>query len=253
MMQPLHTYNYQHIVVLTGAGVSQASGIPTFRGPQGQISDAYMRVADGRNVATLLPEMWATHGAARGRLVKVAPNPSHVTLANWENKWREDNQDREITVVTQNVDGLHQLAGSQNVIEIHGSLRRSRCTNADCSSMPFVDFWVPSDEFVADPNWEGVPHCQICDANLRPDITLFNESLPVDELHRVKRALRDCDLFLAVGTSGVVAPASEFVRGAAYNRARTIMVNLTPMETCNPYFEEEYLGRAEEVLPQLLD
>ena len=61
--------------------------------------------------------------------------------------------------------------------------------------MPFVDFWVPSDEFVADPNWEGVPHCQICDANLRPDITLFNESLPVDELHRVKRALRDCDLF----------------------------------------------------------
>ena len=86
--------------------MSQASGIPTFRGPQGQISDAYMRVADGRNVATLLPEMWATHGAARGRLVKVAPNPSHVTLASWENKWREDNQDREITVVTQNVDGF---------------------------------------------------------------------------------------------------------------------------------------------------
>ena len=249
-MQPLQTHNYHDIVVLTGAGVSQASGIPTFRGPQGQISEAYMRVADGRNVETLLPEMWATHGAARGRLMKVAPNPAHVTLANWEDKWREG---REIAVVTQNVDGLHQLAGSRNVIEIHGSLRRSRCTNAICDSVPFVDDWVPSDEFVANPNWDGVPRCALCDAYLRPDITLFNEALPLDELHRVKQALRECDLFLAVGTSGVVAPASEFVRGAAYNRARTIMVNLTPMETRNAYFGEEYLGRAEEVLPDLLD
>ena len=249
-MQPIQTQNYHHIVVLTGAGVSQASGIPTFRGPEGQISEAYMRVADGNNVATLLPEMWATHGAARGRLMKVQPNPAHVTLANWEDKWR---QGREITVVTQNVDGLHQLAGSRSVIEIHGSLRRSRCTNEDCASLPFVDSWVPSDEFVAYPNWEAIPRCAVCDAYLRPDITLFNESLPLDELQRVKRALRECDLFLAVGTSGVVAPASEFVRGAAYNDARTILVNLTPMETRNPYFAEEYLGRAETVLPELLD
>ena len=249
-MQPLQTRNYQHIVVLTGAGVSQASGIPTFRGPQGQISDAYMRVADGRNVATLLPEMWATHGAARGRLIQHAPNPAHVTLANWEDKWREG---REILVVTQNVDGLHQLAGSANVVEIHGSLRRSRCTNENCASQPFVDDWVPDAEFVAHPNWDGVPRCALCDAYLRPDITLFHEALPLDALHRVKSALRDCDLFLAIGTSGVVAPASEFVRGAAYNHARTIMVNLTQMETRNPYFGEEYLGRAEEILPELLD
>ena len=249
-MQPLQTYNYQNIVILTGAGVSQASGIPTFRGPQGQISEAYMRVADGRNIETLLPEMWATHGAARGRLLKVAPNSAHVTLANWENKWRDG---REILVVTQNVDGLHQLAGSQNVIEIHGSLRRSRCTNENCASQPFVDSWVPSDEFVANPNWQDVPRCPVCDAYLRPDITLFHEALPLEALHRVKRALRDCDLFLAVGTSGVVSPASEFVRGAAYNQARTILINLTPIETRNPYFGEEYLGRAEEVLPQLLD
>ena len=249
-MQPLTTSLYRHIVVLTGAGVSQASGIPTFRGPDGQLSAAYMRVADGRNVETLLPEMWATHGAARGRLIQVAPNPAHVTLADWENRWRAG---REITVITQNVDGLHQLAGSANVVEIHGSLRRSRCTNADCTSTPFVDSWVPDGAFAENPNWQGVPRCRVCGAMLRPDITLFNEALPLDELHRVKRALRPCDLFLAIGTSGVVSPASEFVRGAAYNKARTVMVNLTPMETLNPYFEEEYLGRAEEVLPQLLD
>ena len=249
-MQPLQTANYRNIVVLTGAGVSQASGIPTFRGPHGQISAAYMRVADGRNVATLLPEMWATHGAARGRLMKIAPNAAHVTLANWENKWRDG---REITIVTQNVDGLHQLAGSANVVEIHGSLRRSRCTNLDCNSAPFVDFWVPDAAFVAHPNWDGVPRCVVCDAVLRPDITLFHEALPLDELGRVKRALRQCDLFVAIGTSGAVAPASEFVRGAAYHRARTILVNLTPMETRNPHFGEEYLGRAEEILPQLLE
>lgn len=249
-MQPLQTAGYRHVVVLTGAGVSQASGIPTFRGPDGQLSPEYMRVADGRNVATLLPEMWATHGAARGRLMKVAPNPAHVTLAHWEDRFRAG---REITVVTQNVDGLHQLAGSRDVIEIHGSLRRSRCTNESCASTPFVDSWVPDEAFVAAPNWEGVPRCRVCEAMLRPDITLFNEALPMPELHRVKRALRECDLFLAVGTSGVVSPASEFVRGAAYNNARTIMVNLTPMETPNPYFGEEYLGRAEEVLPELLD
>jgi len=249
-MQSLQTQNYRNLVVLTGAGVSQASGIPTFRGPQGQISEAYMRVADGNNVATLLPEMWATHGAARGRLMKIAPNPAHVTLANWETKWRDG---REITIVTQNVDGLHQLAGSANVIEIHGSLRRSRCTNVSCNSEPFVDDWTPDESFVENPTWEKVPRCSVCDSVLRPDITLFNEALPLDELQRVKHALRDCDLFLAVGTSGAVAPASEFVRGAAYNKARTILVNLTPMETRNPYFGEEYLGRAEEILPQLLD
>ncbi len=249
-MQPLQTENYQHIVVLTGAGVSQASGIPTFRGPQGQISADYMRVADGRNLETLLPEMWATHGAARGRLVQHAPNPAHITLAKWEAKWRDS---RAITVITQNVDGLHQLAGSANVIEIHGSLCRSRCTNAACWSKPFVDPWIPDADFVAHPTWEQTPHCPVCDSYLRPDITLFNEALPVDELRRVKSALRECDLFLAVGTSGVVAPASEFVRGAAYNNAHTILVNLTPMETRNAYFGEEYLGRAEEILPRLLE
>ena len=183
-------------------------------------------------------------------MLQVAPNPAHRTLADWENKWRDG---RAITIVTQNVDGLHQLAGSANVVEIHGSLRRSRCTNSACNSQPFVDAWVPTAAFVATPTWDGVPRCQVCGAHLRPDITLFNEALPLDELQRVKRALRACDLFLAVGTSGVVAPASEFVRGAAYNRARTILVNLTRMETRNPYFGEEYLGRAEEIFAAIVE
>lgn len=249
-MSPISTQNYRHIVVLTGAGISQASGIPTFRGPNGQLSPEYMRVSDARNLPELLPEMWATHGAARARLMTVSPNAAHFVLANWELKWRAP--EREITIVTQNVDGLHQLAGSENVTEIHGSLRRTRCTNTECASGSFVDQWTPSQTMIQNPTFAEVPKCAVCDYDLRPDITLFHESLPVDELHRVKSALRACDLFVAVGTSGAVSPASEFVRGAAQNQARTILVNLTPMEVRNPYFGEEYLGRAEEILPELL-
>ena len=232
-------------MVLTGAGVSRASGIPTFRGPDGQMSSEYYRVSDARNLPQLLPEMWATHGAARGRLMQISPSAAHFALARWQNKWRSC--EREIVVVTQNVDGLHQLAGASDVVEIHGSLRRSRCMNSACVSEPFFDAFVP------DSGAPEVPKCRVCGADLRPDITLFNEALPLDALRRVKQFLRDCDLFLAIGTSGAVAPASEFVRGAAYAKARTILVNLTPMEPKNPFFGEEYLGRAEEILTDWLD
>ncbi len=209
------------------------------------MSAEYYRIADARNLPELLPEMWAAHGGARKRLKNVKPNAAHFTLAQWQNEWRSP--EREITIVTQNVDGLHQLAGATDVIEIHGSLMRSRCTNPECPSKPFYD------DFVPEPNNVQVPKCPVCGSDLRPDITLFNEPLPQEALHRVKQILRDCDLFLAVGTSGAVAPASEFVRGAAYAKARTILVNLTPMEPKNPYFDEEYLGKAEKILTQLLD
>jgi NAD-dependent deacetylase len=145
--------------------------------------------------------------------------------------------------VTQNVDGLHTRAGSEDVVEIHGSLLRSRCLNESClNAAGFEDLVVPLD----------VPLCSICGEALRPDITLFNEALPIDGLHRVKRALRFCDLFLAVGTSGTVAPASEFVRSAFDAGARTVFMNLTPLDVASPYFQETILGRAEELLPRLL-
>lgn len=232
-------------MVLTGAGVSRASGIPTFRGPDGQMSSEYFRVSDARNLPALLPEMWATHGAARGRLLQISPSAAHFALARWQNKWR--GPEREIVIVTQNVDGLHQLAGASDVVEIHGSLRRSRCMNRACESAPFLD------DFVPDAHAPRVPKCRVCGSDLRPDITLFHEALPREALARVQKFLRECDLFLAVGTSGAVAPASEFVRGAAYAKARTILVNLTPMQPKNPFFGEEYLGRAEEILAQWLD
>lgn len=239
-MKPIETQNYRRIVVLTGAGVSAASGIPTFRGPSGGLAAELLPVSDGRRVRELLPEMWRVYGRLRGGSLQAQPNAAHLALAKWQREWAGSAQ---ITLVTQNVDGLHTLAGSRDVIEIHGSLLRSRCLNESCpNAAGFEDLVVP----------DGVPLCPICGTALRPDITLFNEQLPLEALHRTKRALRDCDLFLAVGTSGSVSPASDFVRSAVYAGARTILVNLTAQEVASPYFGETVLGKAEEVLPALL-
>lgn len=200
-----------------------------------------MPVSDGRRVRELLPQMWQVYGRLRDGSVRARPNAAHLALARWGEKWGERTS---ITLVTQNVDGLHARAGSPDCIEIHGSLLRSRCLNELCpNAAGFSDLLVP----------DHVPACPLCGELLRPDITLFNEALPTLALHRVKRALRECDLFLAVGTSGTVSPASDFVRAAFDAGARTVFVNLTPLEVASPYFGETILGRAEEVLPALLD
>jgi NAD-dependent deacetylase len=144
-----------------------------------------------------------------------------------------------VTLVTQNVDGLHQRAGSVDVLEMHGSAIRTRCWSKVCTSKPFYDATL----------YDAVPRCTVCGAELRPDVVLFNESIPSAILQEILVGLSSCDLFIAVGTSGAVAPASEFVRGASYVGARTINVNVEP--SGNPAFAEEYIGPAEEVLPVL--
>jgi NAD-dependent deacetylase len=165
------------------------------------------------------------------------PNAAHLAIADVE---RIAPADARVTVLTQNIDGLHQRAGSTNVVELHGSLFRTRCTR--CDAPPFEDR-------VAHPE---APSCARCGAAQRPDVVLFGEALDADDEWAAKKALRECDLFIAVGTSGTVSPASNFVRSAAYEGARTILVNLEPMTIPNPAFAEEILGRAEDVLPALL-
>lgn len=239
-MNSLETSNYGHIVVLTGAGVSVASGLSTFRGPGGGLAEMLLPVSDGRDLPGNLPDVWQVYGYLRGLCAQTAPNAAHLALAKWQQKWSAS---RSITLVTQNVDGLHQKAGSESVVEIHGSLGRSRCMNESCPQAKGFDDWdVPDD----------VPHCSLCGTPLRPDITLFHEALPGDALTTVVSALRQCDLFLAIGTSGTVAPASQFVQGAAQSDARTIFINSTPLEGHNSYFSEQIIGKAEEILPQLL-
>ena len=240
-MKPLGIDRYRHIVVLTGAGVSVASGLRPYRGAGGLWEEAGIaELATPRALAERPADVWRLFGAVRTQARAAEPNAAHRALAAVEGRLGGG---AELTLVTQNIDGLHQRAGSRNVIEIHGSAFRTRCSSGACELEPFDD---------EDPRTGPVPECPRCGASLRPDVVLFDEAIPGGAEWRAKRALRDCDLFLAVGTSGTVSPASNFVRAAEFARARTVLVNLEPMRPRHPAYDEEYLGRAEELLPPLL-
>ncbi|WP_374825635.1 NAD-dependent deacetylase [Aerosakkonema sp. BLCC-F183] len=232
---------YTNIVVLTGAGISVASGLPTFRG-SGSIGEesSTKKYTSVEAVEQDPAGLWHYFSNFRITARQAIPNAAHLALANLEHHLRAD---RSFTLITQNVDGLHQRAGSQNVIELHGNVHRTKCTNSQCTLEPYSEENLHTD---------SIPSCKLCGHLLRPDIVLFGEFLSPLADWQSKRSLRDCDLFLAVGTSGLVFPAANFVRSAAYVGARTIMVNLEAIDPPNPYFQEEYLGRAEEILPQLL-
>lgn len=231
---------FRHIVVLTGAGVSAGSGLATFRGPGGIWDDA--AIADCGHVETFRtrPErVWSLFGAMRRPVTAAGPNAAHQALARLEASLRPDQR---FTLITQNIDGLHQRAGSRRVVELHGNLRVTRCADPRCPLPPFAD----------DRSYDGeVPRCPICGGVLRPDIVLFGEMLPPHAITTARRALRECDLFVAAGTSGTVVPAADFAAYARYAGARTVYANLEPMDPPNPAFEQVHLGRAEELLPRL--
>jgi len=238
---PLELGGVDKIVFLTGAGISVASGLGTYRGPGGLWEQpGAAELATARAMAERPLEQWRFFSALRRQSFASEPNRAHQAIAALQ---RRHQKDMEIVVITQNVDRLHQRAGSPGVIELHGDIMRTRCSRDDCELEPFFD---PA------PHLERVPECRHCGAPLRPDLVLFGEPIPVRAERSAKQALRGCQLFLAVGTSGTVTPASNFVRSAEYEGAHTIVVNLEPMRPSNPYFKQELLGPAEEVLPRLL-
>jgi NAD-dependent deacetylase len=238
-VKPVQVEDYRRIVFLTGAGISAASGLPTYRGAGGLWTTHNVAAyATAEAVQADPRRVWEFFASVRTLIAAASPNGAHVAIAQWEQRVRSD---QSLTVLTQNVDGLHQLAGSKTVIELHGSLRRSRCTRCDYARV---------EDLSASPE-EG-PDCPRCSACLRPAVVLFEEFLDVEVERSAKHALRDCDLFIAVGTSGTVSPASNFARAARFEGARTIYVNLEPMVPANPAFAEVVLGPAEVVLPELL-
>jgi NAD-dependent deacetylase len=208
------------VAVLTGAGVSAESGVPTFRANDGlweghRIEDVATPFAFKKN-----PQLvWQFYNARRANVGTVQPNPGHHALARLEGKWGDG-----FTLVTQNVDGLHRAAGSRNVLEIHGSLYRTRCIG--CGDVR---------DRGLDPLGE-MPSCPDCAAPLRPDIVWFHEPLPVDVWEAAQRAAHDCDVLLVVGTSAVVYPAADLIPIAKGTRAlkptagAVIEFNLTPTE-----------------------
>jgi len=225
------------VVVLTGAGISVASGLKPYRGPGGLWTanpELATRLVAGIDVESL----WTITCDWRAELASAVPNAAHRALAEFERKLLE--RGGTFTLITQNVDGLHTLAGSVNVVEFHGSLRRSRCSAA-CGAESFED------DRCAGP----VPSCPHCGSPVRPDIVLFNEMIGALADWSAKRALRDCDLFVAIGTSGTVSPASNFVRSAAYAGAHTVLVNLEASESA--VFSEVIRGDAETLVPELFN
>ncbi|MFE5407873.1 NAD-dependent deacylase [Microbacterium sp. NPDC056569] len=218
------------IVVLTGAGISAESGVPTFRG-----ADGLWEGHDIDDVAT--PEgferdpdlVQAFYDARRRAVASVSPNAAHRALARLEGAIGDD-----LLVVTQNVDDLHERAGSRNLVHMHGELRRALCLA--CGSRPD---W--------DADLIDRPACPECgERMLRPDVVWFGE-MPY-ELDRIEQAVVACDVFVSIGTSGEVHPAAGYVALAAAFGARTVELNLEPSDPPVP-FDDARAGRAGELVP----
>ena len=234
---PQFTDTAHHIVILTGAGVSAGSGLPTYRGPGGLWErEDIARIVEARFLPGSMPQLWRLYSERRRVALMAEPNPAHLAIAALQKS-----RPGAVTLLTQNVDGLHQQAGSPQVTELHGSAFRTRCTNPRCILPPFDDT----------RSYDAVPHCLRCGSALRPDVVLFGEMLPEAALRQSQAALDRCDLFCAAGTSGMVWPAAAFVRIAALAGAYTLLVNLDAGEGAGE-FDQVFLGRAEEVLPELL-
>lgn len=234
---PIDLSRHRRIVVLTGAGISAASGLPTYRGEGGLWTTTDVERYSTKAAVEEDPRrVWSFHATLRHAIARAAPNAAHLALAATERRLAPG---ATLTVLTQNVDGLHGAAGSSRVVELHGSLARSRCTGCDFSR----------EEVLAESPVD-CPDCPGCGAPLRADVVFFDEMLPAPAEWGAKKALREVDLFIAVGTSGTVWPAASYVRWAKLEGARTLLVSLEPGSTEG--FDEVWAGRAEDVLPRLL-
>lgn len=218
------------VTVLTGAGVSAASGVPTFRGAGGlwrNFRPEQLATPDAfRRDPSLV---WEWYDWRRSLIAKCAPNAAHDVLARWS-------QSPGFTLVTQNVDGLHELAGTANVVRYHGSIWRLQCATA-CGAPDWEDRHAPIDPLP--------PHCPSCGGLARPGVVWFGEAIPGDAL-RAADAATACDVFLSIGTSSVVYPAAALLADARAHGAFTVEIN---PETTGALVHVAIARPAEDILP----
>jgi NAD-dependent deacetylase len=210
--------------------------VPTFRGggntavwkgmPFDVISSAGMLQRD-------LPAVWEWFNYRRNLLAELKPNAAHKTIAAWQDRFAD------LALVTQNIDGLHQVAGSRDVIELHGNIWRARCF--DCDARHNLKD-IKTDD--------GIPTCFDCGGNLRPDVVLFGEMLPPGAFERAADAAQRCELCFVIGTSAVVYPAASIPEIAQANGAYVVEINpeRTPL---SPICDESLTGNAGEILPAI--
>ncbi|MGC8744477.1 MAG: SIR2 family NAD-dependent protein deacylase [Verrucomicrobiia bacterium] len=226
------------VVALTGAGVSAESGISTFRDPNGGLFTKYNveEVATPEGFKKNPKLVWEWYSTRREKVRKAQPNPGHVALARLEKIFPN------FTLITQNVDGLHQKAGSKNVIELHGNIMRNKCF---ANSHPVDIEKLPISS-------EIPPQCPICGSPVRPDVVWFGEFLDPDILSEAEKATKNADLFLSIGTSSVVYPAAGFISLAKEFCATVVEIN--PNETEKSYCADfVFRHQSGKILPVLLD
>lgn len=223
----------EHIAVLTGAGVSAASGIPTFRGAGGlwrtyRFEELATLEAYARDPALI----WEWYKMRFETVAAASPNGAHLSLAALERRTPD------FTFVTQNVDGLHERAGSRGVLEFHGNLTRSRCEACGQLDALVPGFSIP-------------PHCSVCGSRARPGVVWFGEALPGETFERALAAFSNADVALVIGTSSLVEPAASLGRLAAQAGAWLVEINpeVTPL---TPYADLSIRADAVAGLTELL-
>ncbi len=224
----------ESVCVLTGAGVSAESGVPTFRGDDGLWKK--FRAEELANFGSFMknPDLvWEWYSYRRKLIHEVHPNMGHVALAAMETIIPD------FTLVTQNVDNLHSKAGSQNVVELHGNITRSYCVQCGLSA-------GESDQDTGN----RVPRCKHCGGLIRPDVVWFGELLPQGAFQKAVEAAQRCDLFMLVGTSGIVYPAASIPGIARQNGAFVLEINQERTDL-SPGMTETLLGPSGTILPEL--
>ena len=226
----------RRVAVLTGAGISAESGVPTFREAQTGLWARY----NPEDLAT--PDafrrnpklVWEWYASRQERVRQVEPNPGHFALVMMER------QIAEFTLITQNVDGLHRRAGSHQVLELHGNLFRAKCFDEDRP----VESWPDSTEIP--------PRCPRCGGLLRPDVVWFGEMLPAGALRAAEQAAATAEVFFSIGTSALVYPAADLPFTALRAGATVVEINLQPTPL-SPYVSFSLNGPAGEILPALVE
>jgi len=224
-----------HITFLTGAGISAESGVPTFRGKDGLWNNHdVMQLATPLAMKTNTEVFWGFYNWRRKLLAEIEPNLGHFALVDFERLIDQ------VTVITQNVDGLHQKAGSTDVLELHGNIMRSRCSVCD----------YHQEEDGKMQAVKGIPYCPKCNGLIRPDVVLFNENLNSVIMRKAQEASATCEVFFSIGTSSLVEPAASLPYIAKANGAYLVEVNVertTLSENADEFIE----GKSGKILPMI--
>jgi len=225
----------QRVAVLTGAGVSAESGVPTFRDALTGLWANFKPEQLATPIAFRREPrlVWEWYAWRRELVAKANPNPAHLALVEWEKRVPS------FTLITQNVDDLHRRAGSRNVIELHGNITRTKCFDENV----IVTSWPDTAEIP--------PRCPRCGGHLRPDVVWFGEAMPEEETSRAFATSAQCDVFLSIGTSAVVYPAASLPFHALEHGTTVVEINPDPTPLTD---KADYVltGAAGVILPDLL-